>query len=89
MSAVATSTADEIREAAERLGFVAAWAPAALPGFVEQRYAAWLAAGRHAMMGELLRGVEVRLDATQRFGWARSALVLALPHAYPQPAAPA
>jgi len=88
VTAVASSTAEEIRAVAARLGFVAAWAPAALPGFVGERYAGWLAAGRHAMMGELLRGVDVRLDATQRFGWARSALVLALPHAYPEPAVP-
>jgi epoxyqueuosine reductase len=78
---------DAIRAAAEELGFVASWAEGELPPFVGERYHEWLAAKRHAMMGELLRGVDVRLDPLKRFGWVRSALVLAAPHAFPDPGA--
>ncbi|MGK2937265.1 MAG: tRNA epoxyqueuosine(34) reductase QueG, partial [Solirubrobacteraceae bacterium] len=89
MSASAVSPAEHVRAVAEELGFVATWAPAELPDFVGARYRGWLADGNHALMGELLRGLDVRLDATQRFGWARSVLVLAIPHAYGEPAVPA
>lgn len=78
---------DAIRAAAEELGFVARWAAGDLPPFAAERYRGWLAARRHATMGELLRGVEVRFDPLQRFGWVRSALVLAAPHAFPDPGA--
>jgi epoxyqueuosine reductase len=76
---------DAIRTAAEEMGFVARWAAGDLPPFVEERYRHWLAEKRHATMGELLRGVEVRFDPLKRFGWVRSALTLAVPHAFPDP----
>jgi epoxyqueuosine reductase len=76
-----------IRAGVEELGLVARWAKGELPPFVAERYRDWLAAKRHAMMGELLRGVEVRLDPLKRFGWVRSSLVLAAPHAFPDPGA--
>jgi len=84
---VSDERVDAIRAAAEELGFVARWGAGDLPEFVVDRYQHWLAEKRHATMGELLRGVEVRLDPLQRFGWVRSALVLAAPHAYPDPGA--
>lgn len=88
MTVAVPPVAEHVRAVAEELGFIATWAPSELPDFVGARYRRWLAGGNHAMMGELLRGTEVRLDATQRFGWARSALVLALPHAYAEPDRP-
>ena len=66
-----------------------AWAPVELPSRVREDYERWLAERRHATMGQLARGLPVRLDPTQRFGWARSALVLAAPHAFPDPGRPA
>lgn len=79
--------ADSVRAAAEGLGFIAKWTAGDLPAFVGDRYRRWLAEKRHAQMGELLRGVDVRLDPLRRFGWVRSALVLAAPHAFPDPGA--
>ena len=48
----------------------------------------WLADGRAGEMTWLLRGSEDRLDPTRRFGWARSAIVVAWPYP-PAPPAPA
>lgn len=76
-----------VRAAAEDLGLVATWTTGGLPDFVVDRYGQWLAEKRHAQMGELLRGVDVRLDPLKRFGWVRSALVLGAPHAFPDPGA--
>jgi epoxyqueuosine reductase len=81
--------AQALHDDAEARGFLVAWAPAELPAAARERYDNWIAARRHALMGKLARAVEVRFDAAQRHGWVRSAFVLAAPHAFPDPGAPA
>ncbi|KGQ21069.2 tRNA epoxyqueuosine(34) reductase QueG [Thermus filiformis] len=78
---------DLLEERARGLGFLVAWAPLALPEEVKARFLAWLRSGRHAGMAYLARHPEVRLDPALRFP-ARSALLLAAPHAYPDPGRP-
>lgn len=65
-----------------------AWAGLDLPQETQQRYRDWLAEGKQAGMAYLPRHLETRLNPSQRFGWARSVLVLAAPHAYPPPPKP-
>ncbi len=75
-------------EAARAKGLLAAWAPLDLPEGVKARYRAWVGAGRQAGMAYLAREVEARLDPRLRFPWARSALVVLAPYAYPDPGPP-
>ncbi len=74
-------------EEAQARGFLAAWAPVALPEEVKARFRAWVRSGRHARMGYLSQNLEARLDPSLRFP-ARSALLLAAPHAFPDPGRP-
>ncbi|HEU4741382.1 MAG TPA: tRNA epoxyqueuosine(34) reductase QueG [Meiothermus sp.] len=74
-------------EAHER-GFLTAWAPVDLPEVARSRYRSWLAEGNQAGMSYLETRLEDRLEPTRRFGWARSVLVLAASHAYPDPGIP-
>lgn len=77
-----------LQQAAEERGFVVAWAPTDLPSFVVSRYRTWIEEMRQAGMGQLARNVEVRLTPSSRLAWARSALVLAAPHGFPDPGPP-
>lgn len=84
----ADTAAIALQKAAEARGFVVAWAPVDLPDAVVDRYLTWIASRRHAGLGQLARAVEVRLAPRSRLAWARSALVLAAPHAFPDPGPP-
>ncbi|MEA2359753.1 MAG: epoxyqueuosine reductase [Solirubrobacteraceae bacterium] len=84
----ADATAAELQREAQALGFVVAWAPVELPQAWKDGYHEWVAERRNAGLGHLARALEVRLDPTARFAWARSAMVLAAPHAYADPGAP-
>ncbi len=84
----AMTPAEQLADLAQKRGFLTAWAPVQLPEAVQQRYRAWIAGGSHATMGYLADRVEERLKPVGRFGWARSVLVLAAAHAYPQPQPP-
>lgn len=75
-----------LTEEAERRGFLTAWASVSLPEQVKTQYRNWLADGKNASMNYLLG--ETRLEPTLRFPWAKSVLVLAAPHAYPDPGVP-
>lgn len=77
-----------LQEAAEARGFIVAWAPATLPPQVMTGYTQWIAAGHQATMGQLTRAIDVRLEPTKRLAWAKSIMVLAAPHAFPDPDAP-
>ena len=80
--------AQELQHEAEQRGFLVGWAPVELPAAVKQRYEGWVEQRRHATMGELARALDVRFEPAQRFGWARSVMVLAAPHGYPDPGSP-
>ncbi|ADG06750.1 tRNA epoxyqueuosine(34) reductase QueG [Kyrpidia tusciae] len=82
------SAAVTLQQDAEARGFLAAWAPVDLPPSVVDRYRAWIADRRQAGMGQLARNVEVRLAPRSRLAWARSVLVLAAPHRFPDPGPP-
>ncbi|MER3484371.1 MAG: tRNA epoxyqueuosine(34) reductase QueG [Meiothermus sp.] len=71
---------------AEERGFLTTWAPVALPEDTQQRYRDWVRDGKNASMDYLVG--EGRLEPTLRFPWAKSVLVLAAPHAYPDPGVP-
>ncbi|MCS7057864.1 MAG: tRNA epoxyqueuosine(34) reductase QueG [Meiothermus sp.] len=77
-----------LSQAAQERGFLTAWAGLGLPEAVQSRYQAWLTQGHQAGMHYLLEQAPARLEPTRRFGWARSVLVLAAPHAYPPPPRP-
>jgi epoxyqueuosine reductase len=77
-----------LQQEAELRGFLVAWAPIELPSEVQARYQAWVAARHEAGMGQLARAIEVRFNPTERLAWARSVMILAAPHAYPDPGAP-
>lgn len=77
-----------LQEAAEERGLTVHWAPITLPAESRTRYAQWIAAGRHATMGQLARAIDVRQDPTQRLAWARSVMLLSAPHAFPDPGVP-
>ena len=82
------NAAEILRQAAQERGFLTAWAGLDLPQETQQRYRDWLAEGKQAEMAYLSQNLETRLKPSQRFGWARSVLVLAAPHAYPPPPMP-
>ncbi|MER3480334.1 MAG: tRNA epoxyqueuosine(34) reductase QueG [Meiothermus sp.] len=75
-----------IEAEARQRGFLTAWAPVDLPEVARSRYRDWLAAGNQAGMKYLEK--PDRLEPTRRFGWAKSVLVLAASHAYPDPGLP-
>ncbi|GAX91285.1 epoxyqueuosine reductase [Effusibacillus lacus] len=77
-----------LQQAAEERGFTVGWAPVDLPPSVLNRYHQWIVNGRQAGMGQLARNVEVRLAPRTRLAWARSVLVLAASHAFPDPGKP-
>lgn len=54
----------------------------------EARFRRWLAEGRQAGMAYLEKGVAERFRPQGRFPWAKSALLLFAPYAYPDPGAP-
>ncbi len=82
------NAAEILRQAAQERGFLTAWAGLDLPQETQQRYRDWLAWGKQAEMAYLSQNLETRLNPSQRFGWARSVLILAAPHAYPPPPKP-
>lgn len=84
-----TSARLALQQEAEARGFVVGWAPLELPEPVKERYRQWIAAGQQAMMGQLARTLEVRLAPRERLAWAQSVMVLAAPHAFPDPGVPA
>ncbi|GIW37142.1 MAG: epoxyqueuosine reductase [Meiothermus sp.] len=77
-----------LTQAAQEQGFLTAWAGIELPEATQDRYQAWLAQGRQAEMAYLNQNLSTRLSPRSRFGWAKSVLVLAAPHAYPPPKRP-
>lgn len=77
-----------IESEARARGFLVAWAPVDLPEEARLGYMDWLAAGNQAGMGYLEARIEDRLAPTRRFAWAKSVLVLAASHAYPDPGLP-
>jgi len=80
---------EQLQQEAEARGFIVTWAPVALPPEVKTRYKQWIINGHQASMGQLIRAVDVRLAPDQRLAWARSVMVLAAPHAFPDPGIPA
>ncbi|SDE66902.1 epoxyqueuosine reductase [Thermus arciformis] len=77
---------DLLEERARALGLLFAWAPLDLPPKAEARHRAWLEAGRHGGMA-YLESPE-RFHPRRRFPWAKSALLLFAPYAYPDPGTP-
>lgn len=73
---------------AQARGFMAVYASVDLPLFVRERYRGWLESGRNAGMAWLNKNVEARLQPRRRFDWAKSVLVLSVPHDYTEPAPP-
>ncbi|GIW32945.1 tRNA epoxyqueuosine(34) reductase QueG [Meiothermus sp.] len=82
------NAAEILTQAAQQQGFLTAWAQVDLPQDTQARYQAWLALGRQAEMAYLNQNLSTRLSPRSRFGWAKSVLVLAAPHAYPPPKRP-
>lgn len=79
---------EALQKEAEARGFIVAWAPVNLPPQVQARYQQWVGAGHQATMGQLIRAIDVRLEPTKRLAWAKSTMILAAPHAFPDPGAP-
>lgn len=77
---------DLLEERARELGLLFAWAPLDLPQEAEARHRAWLEAGRHGGMAYL--EAPERFHPRKRFPWAKSALLLFAPYAYPDPGTP-
>ncbi|WP_201738505.1 tRNA epoxyqueuosine(34) reductase QueG [Thermus thermamylovorans] len=77
-----------LEEAARERGLGVAWAPLAPLEEAEGRFRRWLKAGRHGGMAYLERGVAERFRPQARFPWARGALLLFAPYAYPDPGVP-
>ncbi|WP_243027751.1 tRNA epoxyqueuosine(34) reductase QueG [Thermus albus] len=77
-----------LEEALRGRGLLYAWAPLAMPEEAEGRFRRFLAEGRHGGMAYLERGVEARFRPRLRFPWARSALLLFAPYAFPDPGVP-
>ncbi|MFD3005691.1 tRNA epoxyqueuosine(34) reductase QueG [Thermus tengchongensis] len=77
-----------LEEAARERGLEVAWAPLEPMAGAEARFRRWLVAGRHGGMAYLERGVAERFHPQSRFPWARSALLLLAPYAYPDPGVP-
>lgn len=82
------SPAKLLQHQAEARGFLAAFAPIGLPAETQLRYRAFIENGNHAGMRYLEKNLEERLDPRRRFPWAKSVLVLAAAHAYPDPGVP-
>ncbi len=78
------SRLEALRLRAERMGLWARWTPLVTPEADKRRFLAWLDAGAHAGMDWLVRTADTRVAPRTRFGWAKSALVLAAPYAYPE-----
>lgn len=83
-----SAEARKLQAAAEERGFVVSWTPIELPDEWKLSYQRWIRERRHAGIGNLGRALEVRLTPNMRFGWAKSVMVLAAPHAYPDPGKP-
>jgi len=79
---------DALIDAAERLGLWAGFAPLKVPPDLARFYLSWLEAGRHAGMRYLERTLKARTDPRSAFPWAKGALVLAAPYAFPEPPVP-
>ncbi|MCW2985819.1 MAG: 4Fe-4S ferredoxin iron-sulfur binding domain protein [Conexibacter sp.] len=77
-----------LQREAERHGFVVSWAAVGLPEAWRESYVQWIDEHRNAGVGQLARGLQTRLDPQERFSWAQSVMVLAVPQAYPDPGAP-
>lgn len=80
--------AELLAQAAQELGFLAAWTGVDLPQDTQERYRDWAGQGKQAGMAYLVKNLDTRLNPSRRFEWARSVLVLAAPHAYPPPERP-
>ncbi|HEX6179402.1 MAG TPA: tRNA epoxyqueuosine(34) reductase QueG [Thermoanaerobaculia bacterium] len=52
------------------------------------RFAEWIAAGRHASMGYLEKNREIRAEPSRRFPWAKSVVVILVPYSPERPHAP-
>jgi epoxyqueuosine reductase QueG len=78
----------ELQREAERMGFTVAWAPVDLPEEWKDGYRRWIDERRNAGLGQLARALEVRMNPPERFAWARSAMVIGAPQAYPDPGLP-
>jgi epoxyqueuosine reductase QueG len=72
---------------AQSIGFLAAISAIELTEKVKGNYQTWLAEGKQASMAYLEN--PTRLNPQHHFAWAKSVLVLAAPHAYPDPGIPA
>ncbi|WP_018465190.1 tRNA epoxyqueuosine(34) reductase QueG [Calidithermus timidus] len=79
---------DALEGYAREQGLLSAWAALELPERIRRRYRDWIEQGGHAGMDYLGRRLEERLEPSRRFAWARSVLVLAAAHAYPDPGLP-
>lgn len=77
-----------LEQEARNRGFLTAWAPLDLPAEAQTRYQGWIKSGKQAGMDFLEKHLEARLEPSRRFEWAKSVLVLAAPHAYPDPGLP-
>ncbi len=69
---------------ARALGLEARAVPLRIPERDRRRFALWLAEGRHAGMAYLERTKMARLHPEKAFPWARGALILAAPYAFPE-----
>lgn len=77
-----------LQQEAEARGFLVSWAPIDLPEVAKKRYREWVSARYYATLGRLVRTLEIRLAPRERLDWARSVMVLAAPHAFPDPGMP-
>ena len=77
---------DLLEERARGLGRLFAWAPLDLPQEAEAGHRAWLEAGRNGGMAYL--EAPERFHPRKRLPWAKSALLLFAPYAYPDPGTP-
>lgn len=82
------ASAREIQAEAEARGFLVSWVPVVLPTDWKASYVTWIKERRNAGLGHLARALEVRLEPQMRFGWVQSVMLLAAPHAYPDPGMP-
>ncbi len=82
------NVAEILSQAAQEQGFLTAWAGVDLPQETQQRYRDWVVQGKQAEMAYLTQNLDTKLNPSHRFEWAQSVLVLAAPHAYPQPERP-
>lgn len=73
---------------AQARGFLTAVAPVELPESVKENYRTWTKQRKHAGMEYLSQHLEHRLRPQARLPWAKSVLMLAASHAYPDPGPP-